>query len=352
MIVAVAGIGGTGPVAEDPRSIPEMVLEAVEAAVADAGIRLADVDAVVTASVDLFDGLTASNVAVTEVVGAVMKPETRIAGDGLCAAVQAACQIWAGAYETVLVVAHGKGSMADHLPLTAWSLDPIYVQPLGADHLVCAALQARAVAAEDATAGERWAETVATRRRAGAATGFARRCSTDEVLASPIVAAPLRKEMCAPLGDAACAVVLCAGASGGTEERSIAVTGVGYDLSPHSLGDRDLAGGDGLARACKRAYGGAGVTDPAREFGLAEPSCLYPHEEELFLQAAGIGEGTTVSPGGGLFPGTAPVVAGLSRLVEGARMMRDGKDGRRAIVHGAWGPAGQGQAVAVLEAAA
>lgn len=363
-MVAVAGIGGTGPVAEDPRSIPEMVLEAVEAAVADAGVGLADVDAVVTASVDLFDGLTASNVAVTEVVGAVMKPETRIAADGLCAAIHAACQIWAGAYETVLVVAHGKASMADHLPLTAWSLDPIHVQPLGADYLVCAALQARAVAADDATAGERWAETVAIRRRAGEASGFARPCSADEVLASPIVAAPLRKEMCSPLGDAACAVVLGAGAAGGAEERSIAVTGVGHDLSPHSLGDRDLSGWEGLARACRRAYSLAGVTDPATEIDLAEPSCLYPHEEDLFLRAAGLAGGVgdpghgprppsghpglAVSPGGGLFAGTAPVVSGLGRLIEVARQLRGG-EARRAIAHGAWGPAGQGQAIAVLE---
>lgn len=77
--VFVAGCGQIGPVADDPRSIPEIVLQAVEGALEDAGITHKDIDAVVTASVDILDGLTASNIAVTEVVGAVMKPEARIA---------------------------------------------------------------------------------------------------------------------------------------------------------------------------------------------------------------------------------------------------------------------------------
>ena len=110
--ISIAGVGRTMPCHEDRRSIPEMVLEAAEQALADAELSVTTVDAVVTASVDLFDGLTASNIAVTEVVGAVMKPETRIAADGLAALVHGACPLWAGAYETVLVVAHGKASMA------------------------------------------------------------------------------------------------------------------------------------------------------------------------------------------------------------------------------------------------
>jgi len=59
--VFVCGLGETGVVAEDPRSIAEMVLQAVQAAYADAGCTHADVDAVVSASIDLLDGLKANN---------------------------------------------------------------------------------------------------------------------------------------------------------------------------------------------------------------------------------------------------------------------------------------------------
>ena len=99
-VVVVLGCGETGPVGADLRSIPEMVLVAIEAALHDADMAWDDIDATVTASVDLVDGLTASGVAVTEVVGAVLRPETRIAADGLAAAIHATHQLSAGAYRT------------------------------------------------------------------------------------------------------------------------------------------------------------------------------------------------------------------------------------------------------------
>ncbi len=342
--VHVCGFGETGPVPEDARSIAEMVLDAVQAAYADAGCTHADVEAVVTASVDLLDGLTASNIAVTEVVDAVMKPETRISADGLAAALHAAAQIAAGSYDTVLVVAHGKASMADYHALTRWALDPIHLQPLGVDFLACAGLQARILAEGDPGAERRWAEIAATRRREGSS-AFPGLRNADEILASPVVAAPLRAGMCAPLGDAACAVVLSAQGN----RTPVRLAGLGWDLEAHSLGDRDLSRWDGLARAFGRACGVARIEPREHRFDLAEPSCLYPHEEELFRKATGFGDEILLSPEGGLFPGTAPVVAGLSRLAAAARHMREGGV-KRALAHGAWGPAGQGQAVAVLEA--
>lgn len=347
--VAVAGVGEAGPLACDPRSIPEMVLDAVEVALADASLGYDDVEAVVTASVDLFDGLTASNVAVTEVVGAVMRPETRISGDGICAAIHGACELLAGACDTVLVVAHGKASMAPHRSLTEWTMDPMFLQPLGVDFLACAGLQARMLAEEDAGAVGRWAELAAARRADAGSDAIAGPCSVEEVLASPIVASPLRAEMAAPPGDGACAVALTARPAGAEGEGRVLLTGAGWDLEPHSLGERDLRRWEGLRRASDRAYAAAGLDPSHPALDLAEPSCLYAHEEELFRAAAGVGEGVTVSPGGGLFAGAAPVTSGLSRLADAARRIRAGA-ARRALAHGTWGPAGQAHAVAVLEA--
>jgi acetyl-CoA acetyltransferase len=345
--VSVLGGAETGIALEDPRSIAEMVLTAVEGALDDAALRWGDVDAIMTASVDLFDGMTASSIAVTEVVGAVMKPETRIAADGLVAAIHAAHQIAAGAYRTVLVVAHGKASMAPHWDLTSWAMDPIFLQPLGVDFLTVAGLQAGLIAGSDPTVVRRWAEQVA-RRRGAAGGGIAGPVSVDDVLASPMVAAPIRAEMCAPLGDGACAVLLGVPEAGKTK-RPVVITGTGHDLSLHYPGDRDLTEWPGLRRACERAYAHAGISQPQTAFHVTEPSCLFPHEEALFVEAAALGEETALSPDGGLFAGTAPVVAGLSRLLRAARAI-EGRPGRRALAHGTWGPAGQGQAVAVMEA--
>jgi len=355
----VAGLGETGPVGADLRSIPEMVLDAVEAALDDAKLSFDAVDAVATASIDLFDGLTASNVAVTEVVGAVMKPETRIAADGQCALAHAACQIWAGAYDTVLVVAHGKPSMAPHHGLTAWAMDPIHVQPLGVDFLVCAGLVAQALAGRDADAISRWARTAAARRCAAMTHGVAGACTSDEVLASPAVATPLTEQMCAPLADAACAVVLRRLDDGDESDSRVLLRGVGHDLDVHSLGDRDLTRWNGLERAYERACAQADVSTPSA-FGLFEPACLYPHEEELFAAAIGLhpahlrdsdrNEAPLLSPEGGLFAGATPVAAGLSRLIASVRRLRSDPQLGRALAHGTWGPAGQGQVVSILEA--
>lgn len=340
--IVVAGIGETAPTPTDSRSIPEMVLEAVEAALADAGIGHRDLDAVTTASVDLFDGITASNIAVTEVVGAVMKPEARISADGLAAVAHAACQIWSGAYETVLVVAHAKTSIAPHQVLTRWAMDPIHVQPLGVDFLTCAGLQARLLADRDPGAERRWAE-IAAKRRAGA-------MSVDQILASPLVASPLRLGMCAPLGDGASAVVLRARKKGVTGP---ILAGIGHDLEPHALEDRDLTRWRGFERALVRARKTAGIDGSPAGFDLAEPSCLFPHEEDLFVAAAQLDAKTEISPDGGLLAHCVPVVAGLSRLTSATRYFRRNvKAGVRALVHGSWGPAAQGQVVAILNGAA
>lgn len=346
-IVRIAGVGSVGPLANDPRSIPEIVLEAVEAALDDASLTHDDIDAVVTASVDLLDGITASNIAVTEVVGAVMRPETRIAADGLCAAIHGSAQVLADAYETVLVVAHSKPSLSNYDDITLWGMEPVFMQSLGLDFKSCYGLQAALIVAGDDGAEARWAD-VASDRRSAASKGVRGKVSAEDVLSSPIVASPLREEMSAPMGDGACAIVLQRAQGGSLSADDIVISGVGIDLAPHAIGDRDLGKADGLARACERAYGLADVTDPANEIDLAEPSSIYPHEDELFLQASGLDASVTMSPDGGLFAGYVPCVAGLSRLAASALYMRANPTCRRALAHGAWGPAGQGQAVAVL----
>lgn len=349
--IGIVGLGDSRCVLEDPRSIPEMVLCAVEEALDDAQLKYEDIDAVVTASVDLFDGLTASNIAVTEVVGAVMRPETRIAADGLAAVVHAACQIWAGAYQTVLVAAHGKASMSSHDELTKWAMDPVVLQPLGTNFLICSALQAEMIRAADSRAEQRWAAVASVLRTRAGENGIAGLCSAEDILGTDTIASPLRHGMRAPLGDGAYAVVLR------KEAGDIRLTGVGHDLSAHGLWDATSTRWEGLERAHQRALATSGAITQSGAPGpstidLYEPSCHFAHEEELFRQACGLDESANVSPRGGLFGGLAPATGGLARLIAAARSMRDQANIKRSLAHGTWGPAGQGQVVTILERAA
>jgi|Deesub1362A_J573_1020465.scaffolds.fasta_scaffold00185_48 acetyl-CoA acetyltransferase len=322
-----------------------MVLAAVEEAMDEAGIGYADLDAVVTASVDLLDGLAASNVHVTEVVGAVMKPETRIAADGLAAFVHAACQLLAESYHRVLVVAHGKASMAPYWSVTSWAMDPVFLQPMGVDFLVCSALQARQLLDLDPRALERWANTVSLRTRS-APRGLRSAVTPQDVLQSPVVASPIRAHMIAPLGDGAVAVVLEAHA----QERDadgIWVKGMGWDHDNHGPGSRELVSWRGLSRAWKRVCRTAGIEEC--HLDLAEPACWFAHEEDLFLSAVPVEPSTTISPGGGLFAGAAPVAAGLANLRSAEKWLRGRREPGRALVHGSWGPAGQAHVLVLLE---
>ena len=75
--VAIVGLGQSGYSLRNAlQNASEMVLDAVELALEDAAISLAQIDAIVTSSIDLWDGRTASNFYLTEVVGSVLKPET------------------------------------------------------------------------------------------------------------------------------------------------------------------------------------------------------------------------------------------------------------------------------------
>lgn len=303
--VSILGVGRTDFAPQPNTTIPELVYRAVQAALQDAGLTMRDVDARVTASVDLYDGLTASNVAITEVVGAVMQPEARVAGDGLLAACHAALSILAGAYRTVLVVAHCKVSMGERWGITHWAFDPIYQQPLGLDDYSAAALQLAALRAV-----------------------FPRHINS---LAFPH---PF------PVSDGAAAVILSA------EPAPITIRGTGWALDEHYLGDRDLTDSPALRQAARRAFAQAGINDPRRDLTIAEISDHFGYQSDLWSSILNLDSFSNLNLSGGVARGVPPFVAGLDRLIEIVLYLR--AQSGMGLAHGCWGPAGQGQAVMVV----
>lgn len=290
--VSIVGVGRTDYDPKPGVAIPEMVHFAVQAALADAGLTMKDVDARVTASVDLWDGLTASNVAVTEVVGAVMQPEARVAGDGLLAACHGAMSILAGAYNVVLVVAHCKSSMGDPDEITNWTFDPIYQQPLGLNDAAASALQASILS----------------------------------------LSTPLPR----PKGDGAAAIIL----SRASQLPTPHLIGMGWALDEHYLGDRDLTDSPALREAARRAFALANINDPKRDLAFAELSDHFEYQHGLWTS---ILFGKTSEVPARNIP---PFVAGLDRLIEVVLRLR--KEPGTALAHGCWGPCGQGQVVTVV----
>jgi acetyl-CoA C-acetyltransferase len=374
--VGIIGVGQTKYEADKThQTMIEMVYQVVRKALDDAGISREDLDNIVTSCVDLWDGLTASNATITDVVGAVMKRESRVAGDGLCAAFQGMMMILANASELTLVVSTCKGSMGDQLGISNWVFDPVYQQMLGLDFLSSGALQANRYMHRFGITQEDCARVIVKNLRDALNNPFAqtaKETTIDEVMGSPMWAFPIKEMDAAPVSDGACAIVLASEEKAKTLSKNpVWLLGAGCCVESHYLGHRDLSEGEALVRASKQAYDMVGIHDPLKELDVAEVSAAFSYQELLWAELLGfcdrgngasiLSDGLTsmegvlpINPSGGMIAGNPYFVAGLARLVEAVLQVR-GEAGARqiqevkmALAHGTTGYCGQGQCVMIV----
>jgi acetyl-CoA C-acetyltransferase len=329
---------------------------------------------VVTCSDDVFDARTISDNGIQDAVGAHYRGEEKVAQDGINAVAYAMACILSGHDEVVLVVGHCKESQPESRNMcTNLAFDPFYHRPVGLDYLSAAALQARAYM-EKANLTEAHLARVVVRSRMNAAKNpFANArdpVTEEEVMTSPRVCDPLRALHIYPVSDGAVGMLLA------SEERyreftdrPVWICGFGNCMDSYFLGDRDLVGNFALRRAAERAYGMAGVTDPVAEFDVVEICDPFAHQLPLWAEGLGLceeGRGgawidngglekANANPSGGMLAGNPLMLGGLARAAEAVMQLR-GEAGerqvphaRKALAHGLTGPAGQHQAVLVLE---
>lgn len=358
--VAIVGVGQTAFGVRRDDTFAELVHEAAAAALEDAGLAISDIDNIVTASNDFFDGRTISSMAVGDAAGAAAgegRSISTVEGDGTFGAFYGLSRILSGAYGTTLVVAHSKGSEGDPRLLTNAYCDPICERALGLDWVTAAGLEARAFLDHAGLGPEDLAAVVAKNRAAGAKNPKAHlrsAVSTKEALAGPLVAPPLRAADLAPVSDGAAAVVL-AGASAARRAKTkpVWVAGAAF-CADAPLGRRNLWEAGALREAARRAYRMAGVADPTREIDVAEVSEEASHQELLWLRELGFPRPERTNLSGGCLSARAWVASGLVRMIEAALQLRgeasnQAPAARRALAHGQHGLAGQSHCVWVLE---
>lgn len=356
-------------------AIIETVFDVVQEAMADAGVKREDLGTIVTSSVDLWDGRTASNQMLGDVVGAIMKSESRVAGDGLGAVFQGMMSILAGASELTLVVSQCRGSMGSHYGISNWVFDPIYQQPLGLDYLSAGALQANQYMKRFGITQEDCAQVVVKNLGDALNNPFAMRATKitlSEVMNSPMLAYPIKEMDAAPVSDGACAIILASqGKAKELSKKPVWILGAGNCVESHYLGSRDLSEGEALVKAAVRAYEMAGIREPLKELDVAEISAAFSYQELFWTELMGfcrrgegakiLNEGATslggvlpVNPSGGMIAGNPITVAGLTRLIEAVLQVR-GEAGRRqvkgaakALAHGTTGCCGQSQYVMIV----
>ena len=352
----------------------DLVFEACMKALDDAGMKIGDVDVVLTGSNDFFDGRTISSMAVMDACGSYDKNVSTVEGDGTFGAAHAVMRVLAG-WGTCLYCAHHKGSESVMPLITNAMFDPVYERPLGIEAVTSAALQARAYMDRFSVTEEQFAQ-VSVKNHANARKNpiaqLAMDISVGDVMSSPYIADPLKVLDCAPVSDGASAIILA------SEERAkkiskkpVWVGGIGYSCDAFHLGDRDLATSDALAAASEKAYRDAGITDPAGEIDVVEVSDVFSYMELMWLEGLGlcgpgeagrftesggtaIGSALPVNASGGCISANPVLVSGLNRIIECALQLR-GDAGehqvagaKTAVAQGFNGPCGQSQCVWVL----
>ncbi|MBV6494116.1 MAG: hypothetical protein LDLANPLL_02142 [Turneriella sp.] len=378
--IAIIGVGQTKQERNKKhQNFAEMVYEATQLALNDAGIDIKDVDNVITVSNDFWDGRTISSMAVQDAAGAFEKNVSTVEGDGTFGAYYAMARILSGSYKNTLVVAHSKGSESDTNLITNGMFEPIFTRPLGLDNITSAALQAQSymhtfnIKEEDLAA-------VSVKNHKNALKNpnaqIAKDLTIEDVMRSKKYADPLKLYDISPISDGAAAILISGDAFTkklkGGKAKPVYVKGAGFCSDAYDLGLRDLARSPALKSAAKTAYKMAGIKSAKDEIQLAEVYDAFSYMELMWYEGLGFckeGKGADflrsgitqatgrlpVNASGGCLSAHTVIAAGLIRIIEAALQIR-GDAGERqvkkkintALAHGINGPCAQSHCVWVL----
>ncbi|MCX5768784.1 MAG: thiolase family protein [Candidatus Hydrogenedentes bacterium] len=353
-----------------------MLWEVVEKVLRQTGLQFGagGIEAAVTVSDDVFDARTISDGAITDVVGAHHQSEEKVAADGAQGVYYAAATILSNHHDIVLLAGHCKESQsASRNQITHLAFDPFYTRPVGLDYVAAAALQAQAYMARTGVTEAQLADVVVRSRKWARENPVAQETAAvtrEQALAAPMLAAPIRQSFMYPVSDGAIAMILASEERAAElTDRPVWITGLGNCYDSFFLGERDLAGNFSLERAAKKAYEMAGVTHPTDAFEVVEIADQYAHQQPQYAEglalcparqgakwlADGGPEKQHVNRSGGMLAGNPLILGGMARVAEAVIQLRGEAGSRqvpgakRALAHGATGPAGQLQTVVVLE---
>jgi acetyl-CoA acetyltransferase len=143
-VAAVVGVHHT-PMRRrvDDLSLEEMIFAAARGALADAGLAIGDIDAVMLSTTDQVEGRVIESMVTNGAAGGVGKDVTTLASAGEHALVYAYVRIAAGQARRVLVVVWSKASESVNPAHADWlTAEPFLLRPLGMSSVAAAGLQA------------------------------------------------------------------------------------------------------------------------------------------------------------------------------------------------------------------
>lgn len=349
-----AAIIGTGQTEHRSRrldvSAPELIDEAVQRALLDAGLEPDGIDAIVVGNMEHFEGVHLSDLWAVEGTGGIGKPQLKIATGGTTGSslAQAAYYLVAGElFRTVMAVGWERLSDSEGETTTGivTAFDPIYERPTLAGAVSGLAIWACQYQHLYRTRAEEAAQVVVQARENAARNPHAHLrepVTVEQVLRSPMLSTPIRYlDMC-PTSDGACAVILT---SAPGERKAAWVKAVASRHNHTYLGDVDER--HTLELAAADAYREAGITDPREQLDvveLYEPStwtaldwvealglCERGAAAALWASGATRSDGDIpINPSGGVLCANPIGATGLIRVAEASMQIR-GTAGERQI---------------------
>jgi len=355
--VAIVGTGQTVHRSRrDDVSMMELVREAATSALADAEMRASDIDAVILANMELFEGRALPEMWCAMGAGALYKHTLKIATggtSGTSGAIAGFHHVASGLFDTAMVIGFEKqsdGQTTAGMALT----DPMWDR-----HVASAAIGNFAVSISQYLAArdvdERHSAMVAVKARRNACNNPCAHLqmpdlTVEDVLASPYLAYPIhRLEMC-PTTDGACAVIFAC--EGKAEKLCSRPAWVRAAVTRHDLpylGDlKDrLLTMRTLRDAARKAYEIVGIREPIKELDVAEIYEPVTYAELAWYECLGfckegdawrlIEDGLTqmdgvlpVNPSGGVLSTNPIGASGTIRTAEAALQIH-GKGGRRQV---------------------
>jgi acetyl-CoA C-acetyltransferase len=323
-----------------------LVREAVDRALADADLSFDDIDSVVVASGPvLFAAVNQPEKWMVDACGGRLKPVMRVTsggGTGFAGALAGLYQVASGFADRVLVVAYDKLSEGQLQYSISTLYDPFWGREFAVGIMGFAAAYWRARMDVLGHTEEAAAMVSVKNHRNALRNPYAhvkKEVTVDDVLNSKPLAWPIKLLDCPPISDGAAAVVLAGkGVAEGITSRPAWIRGMAYYCEADNAPTRSLLQSEPLQLAAQRVYQAAGVTNPRRQFDLAEVQEPYTCFELSYYEGLGLcGEGQAakliesgatdmegdipVNPSGGSM-GANPIGAvGLIRLIEAANQV-------------------------------
>jgi acetyl-CoA C-acetyltransferase len=335
-------------------SIAGLCREAVDRALDDAGLTLADIDAVVVGKApDLFEGVMMPELYLADALGATGKPLLRVhtAGSvGGATGIVATSLVEAGRHRRVLAVAFEKQSESN--AMWALSITPPFSMPVLAGAGGYFAPHIRSYIRRSGAPGHIGAMVAVKDRRNGSLNPYAHLQQADitleSVQASPMLWDPVRYDETCPSSDGACAVIIGDEAAARASDGPVAwIRATAMRTEPTMYSGKDHVNPRAGADCAAALWRQAGITTPAQEIDVAEIYVPFSWFEPMWLENLGfaepgqgwrlteagqteIGGSLPVNPSGGVLSSNPIGASGLLRFAESALQVM-GKAGAHQV---------------------